>query len=97
MITIKPSYNKAIFGAVSMRIDHFILYAVALLTGCATTYKPQQGFSAGYSDTRLDINVFRVAFRSNAYTSAERAEDLALLRSAEITLQNGFTHFMYLL
>jgi hypothetical protein len=78
-----------------MRIVHLILYAVALtLTACATAYKPQKGFAGGYSDTQLDINVFRIAFYSNAYTSAERTEDLALLRSAEITLQNGFTHFI---
>ena len=27
-------------------------------------------------------------------TRAEKAEDLALLRSAELTLKNGFTHFV---
>lgn len=32
--------------------------------------------------------------RGNGYTSRDRAEELALLRSAELTLQNGFTHFV---
>jgi hypothetical protein len=65
---------------------------VILLAGCATTYQPE-GFSGGFSETQLDTNVFRVSFRGNGYTRAERAEELALLRSAELTLKNGFTHF----
>lgn len=64
-----------------------------ILGGCATTYQPE-GFSGGFSETQLDTNVFRVSFRGNGYTSAERAEELALLRSAELTLKNGFTHFV---
>lgn len=64
-----------------------------VLTACATTYQPQ-GFSGGFSETQLDTNVFRVSFRGNGYTHSERAEELALLRSAEITLKYGFTHFI---
>jgi len=64
-----------------------------LLGGCATTYQPE-GLSGGFTETQLDTNVFRVSFRGNGYTRAERAEELALLRSAELTLQNGFTHFL---
>jgi hypothetical protein len=63
-----------------------------LLTGCATTYQPQ-GFSGGFAETQLDTNVFRVSFRGNGYTSAERAEEMALLRSAEVAIKNSFTHF----
>jgi hypothetical protein len=63
-----------------------------LLGGCATAYQPE-GFSGGFSETQLDTNIFRVSFRGNGYTRAERAEELALLRSAELTLKNGFTHF----
>jgi len=66
---------------------------VLALTACATTYQPQ-GFSGGFSETQLDTNVFRVSFKGNGYTHAERAEELALLRSAELTLKNGFTHFV---
>jgi hypothetical protein len=62
------------------------------LTGCATTYQPQ-GFSGGFTETQLDTNVFKVSFRGNGYTSAERAEEMALLRSAEVAIKNGFTHF----
>ncbi len=63
-----------------------------LLSAYATSYQAE-GFSGGFSETQLDTNVFRVSFRGNGYTRAEKAEELALLRSAELTLKSGFTHF----
>ena len=71
------------------------VYYLAVLihvSGCATTYQPNS-FSGGFSETQLDSNVFRVSFRGNGLTGAERAEEMALLRSAELTLNNGFSHF----
>lgn len=71
-----------------------ILVVLSLLVaGCATTYQPQS-FSGGFSETQLDKNVFRVTFKGNGYTQGDRAEDFALLRSAELTLKSGFTHFV---
>lgn len=66
--------------------------SIFLLAGCATSYQPKS-FSGGFSETRLDQNVFRVSFQGNGYTDVQRAEDFALLRSAELTLKHGFTHF----
>lgn len=65
---------------------------IVLLAGCATAYQPS-GLSGGFTETRLDKNVFRVSFEGNGYTDTQRAEDFALLRSAELTLKHGFTHF----
>ena len=65
---------------------------LALLSACASAYQ-REGPSGGYSDTQLAPNVFRVSFRGNGYTSPDRADELALLRSADVTLANGFTHF----
>jgi hypothetical protein len=65
---------------------------VVLFAACATTYQPES-FSGGFSETQLDANVFRVSFQGNGFTRPDRAEDLALLRSAELTLKSGFTHF----
>lgn len=67
--------------------------AGSILAGCATAYKPS-GFSGGFSETQLAENVWRVRFNGNGYTRSQRAEDLALLRSAELTLTNGYTHFV---
>lgn len=62
------------------------------LGACATSYQPQS-LTGGFDEVQLDTNVFRVTFKGNGYTSAERAEDLALLRSADLALKHGFTHF----
>ena len=71
----------------------FSIAAIALLAGCATPYQPS-GLSGGFSETQLDANVFRVSFRGNGYTGQERAQEMALLRSAELTLSNGFSYFV---
>ncbi len=63
-----------------------------VVAGCATKYQAQ-GLTGGFSETQLDVNVFRVTFRGNAYTPGERASDMVLLRSAELGLKHGFTHF----
>jgi hypothetical protein len=72
-----------------------IMFLAVLVAGCATSYQ-REGFSGGFQEVQLDENVFRVSFRGNGYTSLERAEEMALLRSAELTLQKGFTHFAIL-
>ncbi|PFH11727.1 hypothetical protein BCF11_4183 [Collimonas sp. PA-H2] len=78
-----------------MRFITFTIFIsiVALLTGCASSYQPR-GLGGGFGETQLDTNVFSVSFRGNAYTPSEQAEEMALLRSAELTLKNGFTHFV---
>jgi hypothetical protein len=63
-----------------------------LVLACATPYQ-KSGLSGGFSETQLAENVFRVSFRGNGYSRGERAEDFALLRSAELTLESGYTHF----
>jgi hypothetical protein len=63
-----------------------------LLTSCATAYKPA-GFGGGFSSAQLDVNVFQVSFQGNGYTRQDRAADFALLRSAEVALENGYQYF----
>lgn len=60
--------------------------------GMGTPYQPQ-GWSGGYDSTQLAPNVFRVTFTANAYTLPSTATDFALLRSAELALERGYTHF----
>ncbi|HMO41478.1 MAG TPA: hypothetical protein PKE17_18855 [Saprospiraceae bacterium] len=62
------------------------------MTSCTTPYQ-RTGATGGYSDTRLQENVFTVNFRGNGYTSRERAQDFAMLRCADITIENGFRYF----
>ncbi len=72
--------------------NFLLLSSIIAITGCATGYQAQS-FSGGYSETQLDLNVFKVTFKGNGYTKSDRAEDFALLRSAELTLKYGFSHF----
>jgi hypothetical protein len=62
------------------------------IQACATGYK-SDGFVGGYSETQLDENVFKVAFRGNGYTRQDRAADFTLLRSAELALKSGYSYF----
>ncbi len=65
---------------------------VLIVQGCATSYQ-KKGFTGGFSETQLDENVFSVSFRGNGYTDRERVADFTLLRSAELTLSNGYQYF----
>ncbi|MCG2725331.1 MAG: hypothetical protein L6420_03565 [Elusimicrobia bacterium] len=78
-----------------MKFNYIILvvFFVSVFSGCATAYK-RNGFTGGYSETQLGENIFQVSFRGNGYSSRTRASDFALLRSAEIALENGFRYFI---
>lgn len=64
------------------------------LTACMTPYT-SDGLLGGYSETQVAENVWKVSFQGNGYTSRERAENMALLRSAELTLQEGYSYFAF--
>jgi len=67
--------------------------AALVLSACATSYQADS-WTGGFSETQVAPNAFRVSFRGNGFTSRNRAEEMTLLRSAELTLQSGFTHFV---
>ena len=67
--------------------------AAVLLSACGTPYAPLSG-NFGYTHTRLAPDVFEVTFRGNAAMKPEEAKDLALLRSAELTLVSGNRYFV---
>ena len=69
-----------------------------LLSACAqpAVYAPREVRGGpGYSDQQLAANRYRVTFTGNSITSREQVEDYLLRRSAEVTLQAGFTNFMF--
>lgn len=66
-----------------------------MLASCSTPYQPYSYFGGGgYKDVQLAENVFKVTVEANGYTSSSKATDLALLRSADLALQNGFKYFI---
>jgi len=70
-----------------------VLLLLFIVSACATPYQ-RRGFTGGYSESRLAPNIFRVDFQGNGYTGWDRAYDFMLLRSADLTLQNGFKYFV---
>lgn len=72
-----------------------LIFTGIAVGGCATGYQ-SKGLTGGFTETQLDTNVWKINFVGNGYTSGERAEDFAMLRSAEIALVNGFTHFAFI-
>jgi hypothetical protein len=70
--------------------------AVASCT-TATPYQPAVGIGqnrTGYWDEQVESDRFRVSFAGNSLTARETVERYLLYRAAELTLQNGFDHFV---
>lgn len=70
-----------------------IILSITLLTACATStpYQPAASDRAtGYTDYAIESNRYRVVYRAS---SPQRAEDFALRRAAELTVQNGYDWF----
>src|SRR5690242_17932841 len=70
----------------------FIILLVLGLCSCATPYREATS-GKGFSDSQLSADEFEVSFRGNGQTELERATEFVLLRSAQVTLKNGFSHF----
>ncbi|MEJ8569142.1 CC0125/CC1285 family lipoprotein [Elongatibacter sediminis] len=73
-----------------------VTLACVFLAACTgpSVYRPADTEGAiGYDETRLTTQQYRVSFRGNRSTSASAVRDYALLRAAEVTLQNGYDWF----
>ena len=74
-----------------------LLGAALLLAACATAtpYGPaSEGGGYGFSEQRIEQNRFRITFRGNSLTARETVENSLLFRAAELTVQQGFDHFV---
>ena len=78
----------------------FVICLTILLVSCSTGYRPLND-SGGYWDERIEStsNRFKIGYDGNKWHSdpanrKERVIDLALLRSAEVALENGFKYFI---
>ena len=76
-----------------------ICFAI-FLASCTTGYRPLND-SGGYWEERIEStsNKFKIGYDGNKWHSdpvnrKERVIDLALLRSAEVALENGFKYFI---
>ena len=84
-----------------MRFNTIIVICLSIfLFSCSTGYRPLND-SGGYWDERIEStsNKFKIGYDGNKWHSdpvnrKERVIDLALLRSAEVALENGFKYFI---
>ncbi len=68
------------------------LVVIALLGACASapTYAPAASpAAAGYSERQIKSSRYFVTYRAAGQADVEVLQDFALLRAAELTLQNG--------
>jgi len=76
---------------------HMLLFASALLSasllsGCVTT--PSSFANLGHYDQyRLNTDIFRVTFHTDQRRYVDRADEITLLKAAQVTLDNGYRYF----
>ena len=69
------------------------VFGILLLSGCATGYN-KRGLFGGYENRAITNNIFEVSFSGNGFLDMNKAEALALLRCASLTLENGYGYFI---
>lgn len=72
------------------------ILVAAGLAACATPtpFEPAGSGRYGFADQRIEENRYRISFRGNSLTTREQVETALLLRAAEVTLENGYDHFI---
>ena len=70
-----------------------ILIIILLIVGCSTPYQPY-GLLGGYKSSKLDDNSYRILFKGNQHTNGETVYNNLERRCAEITIENGYSHFI---
>lgn len=78
--------HKCVLGLLS------VAFAGSAVGGCATPYQPE-GLGGGYSEFYRTDRQASVTFKANAHTDWDDARKMALRRSAEVALENGFDAF----
>lgn len=77
-------------------MKHITIYIslFLFLSGCATSYQPYEIGQSGYKETSVSKNQYRIFYYPDEFTSQEKAFQYALLRAAELTIQNKLDYFI---
>jgi len=73
-----------------------------ILSSCATSYEkfgatPYQKYDdqlGGYTDLIIQDNIFKVTFEGNGFSNRDEVANFALLRAAEVAMENGYNYFV---
>lgn len=75
---------------IKMNVALFVL----LLSGCEVVGYQSYESGIGYSSTYTTNNVYSVSYTGASSANFAKISDLALLRSAEIAIENGYDYFI---
>jgi len=83
----RPARSRAVTAA--------LLFGLLALAACGrpTPYQPMLD-GRGYAEQPLEEDRYRVTFSGNSLTPRESVENYVLYRAAELTLFNGYDHFV---
>jgi hypothetical protein len=71
-----------------------LLFVAVLLSSCTSYYRAYNRWNGdGYQETFYAPDIVSVSFSGNANTSYENVNDFAMLRAAELALQNNYKYF----
>jgi hypothetical protein len=72
------------------------LIGAMALAACATPtpFEPIGDGRYGFADQKIEEDRYRISFRGNSLTDREQVENALLLRAAQVTLENGYDHFI---
>lgn len=73
-------------------MKYLILVAALIVTACTTPYQ-EMGALGGVTATPISNNEAQIVAAVNGYTDRSVAEQYALLKAAEYTIEKGFGYF----
>jgi len=70
--------------------------STVMFCGCATPYQ-KMGLTGGFRDKQLEPGVYSVLFAGNGYINPNTVSKYMLYRTAEITVENGYDYFAFIM
>lgn len=97
-MNVRKLFSDSCFNKVILKGKIFALTAAAVTLAACASGGPEYVASAetgagGYSSQKLDDNQYRVSFSGGPGTPVYIVQDYALLRAAEITIENNYASF----
>ena len=94
---MRSNSRKSYYPAVRQWLAPISAMLLLALSACATgpVYRAKASDGIGYSDQQITLTRYRVAFSGDVETSLPQVEDFLMRRAAEITMEAGYTHFVF--
>jgi hypothetical protein len=78
-----------------MKASKSLTLLALAICGCATPYGRHQ-LAGGYSEVRIQNDIYRIVFDGNGFIHKSAVDYYALVRAAELTVQQGRNYFRIL-